>query len=73
MNSIFESASKLVLLYIVGILGLLSLLAGGWSIATDTFGEAAKIILTSFGSVTTFVMGYYFGAKGDTTQPFGGK
>lgn len=73
MNQIFNSASKLVLLYIVGILGILTLLAGGWSVITGTFGEAAKIILAAFGTSLTFVMGFYFGSKGDPSQPYAGK
>jgi hypothetical protein len=73
MNDITKSASKLVLLYIIGLLGVLSLAAGLFSIFTQTFGEAAKVIITAFVGAVTFLLGYYFGAKGDTTQPYGGK
>lgn len=66
MKKITQSASKLVLLYIIAILGLLALFAGAWSVATGTFGEAAKIILGSFGVALNFVLGFYFGYKGDT-------
>ncbi len=73
MNNITSSASKLVLLYIIAILGILSLFAGVWSIATGTFGEAAKIILALFGTANSFVLGFYFGSKGESSQPFAGK
>lgn len=73
MNNITSSASKLVLLYIIAILGILSLFAGVWSIATGTFGEAAKIILALFGTANSFVLGFYFGSKGESNQPFAGK
>lgn len=66
MNKIFGSASKLVLLYIIAILGLLSLFAGAWSVATGTLSEAAKIILAAFGVALNFVLGFYFGYKGDS-------
>lgn len=68
MNNITKSASKLVLLYIIAILGLLSLFAGGYSVVTQTFGEASKIILSAFGVALNFVLGFYFGYKGDTTK-----
>lgn len=72
-NSITKSASKLVLLFIVAILGILSLAAGFYSIFTQTFGEAAKMIITAFTGAVTFLLGYYFGSKGDSNQPYGGK
>lgn len=67
MSNITKSASKLVLLYIVAILGILSLVAGIFSVITGTFGEASKIILSAFGVALNFVLGFYFGYKGDTT------
>ena len=67
MSNITKSASKLVLLYIVAILGVLSLVAGIFSVITGTFGEASKIILSAFGVALNFVLGFYFGYKGDTT------
>ena len=86
MKNITNSASKLVLLYIITILGLLALLAGAYSVLTNTFGEAAKIILGAFGVALNFVLGFYFGYKGDssantttvttgveTVPPYGGK
>ncbi len=69
MKNITSSASKLVLLYIVAILGLLALMAGGYSIFTNTFGEASKICLAAFGVALNFVLGFYFGYKGDPVQP----
>lgn len=71
MNNITKSASKLVLLYIIAILGILSLVAGIFSVITGTFSEASKIILSAFGVALNFVLGFYFGYKGDsnTTTP----
>lgn len=69
MNNITRSASKIVLLYIVGILGLLALFAGAYSVWTQTFGEAAKIILSAFTGAVTFLLGFYFGYKGEQRNP----
>lgn len=66
MNKIFSSASKLVLLYIILILGLLALVAGIFSVITGSFTEASKVILGAFGVALNFVLGFYFGYKGDT-------
>ncbi len=66
MKNITSSASKLVLLYIVMILGLLALFAGCWAVVTGTFGDAAKAIVGLFSTAVTFVLGFYFGYKGDT-------
>lgn len=68
MKNITSSASKLVLLYIVMILGILGLVAGIYSVVTQSFGEASKIILSAFGVALNFVLGFYFGYKGDS-QP----
>ena len=67
MSKITSSASKLVLLYIVFILGMLALVAGIFAVVTNNFAEASKTILELFGSAVTFVLGFYFGYKGDTT------
>lgn len=69
MNTITKSASKLVLLYIVMILGILALFAGIWAVIHGSFGEAEKLILSMFGSALTFLLGFYFGYKGDTPKP----
>ncbi len=69
MSRITSSASKLVLLYIVAIAGLLALVAGVWSIITGTFGEASKVILAAFSVVLNLVLGYYFAYKGDPIPP----
>jgi uncharacterized membrane protein len=66
MKNITSSASKLVLLYIVAILGILALVAGVFSVVTNTFGEASKIVLAAFGVALNFVLGFYFGYKGDS-------
>lgn len=69
MNTITKSASKLVLLYIVMILGILALFAGIWAVIHGSYGEAEKLILSMFGSAITFLFGFYFGYKGDTQKP----
>jgi hypothetical protein len=71
MNDIIKSATKLVLLYLMFILGALSVFAGVWGIIKGTLEP--KEIITYFGSAVTFLLGYYFNSKGDTSQPFGGK
>lgn len=68
MNKITESASKLVLLYVMGILGILALVAGVYSVITQTLGEGAKMILLAFTGAITFLLGFYFGYKGDSSQ-----
>lgn len=73
MNRIFESASKMVLLYLVFILGILALAAGGVSVWTGDFNDASKAILASFGGAITFVFGFYFNSKGDPNLPGQGK
>lgn len=75
MNEITKSASKLVLLYLVLILGILALVAGIYSVVTGDFSDASKNILTAFAGAITFVFGFYFNSKGDPNNPtnFGGK
>ena len=62
MQRILSSATKLVLLWVVFILGVLSLFAGIVSVLQGTFSEAAKVILASFGGTLTIVIGFYFGS-----------
>jgi len=66
MKNITKSASKLVLLYVVFILGLLTMFAVCWDVTHGTFNEITKIIVGIFGSSVTFLFGFYFGYKGDT-------
>lgn len=73
MNKILESASKLVLIYLVFILGILALVAGVMSVWTGDFNDASKAIITAFAGAITFVFGFYFNSKGDTTLPGQGK
>lgn len=73
MNKISTSASKIVLLYIVGILGVLTLIAGGYSVVTETYGDAAQVIITAFSGAVTFLFGFYFGSKGEPSEPYAGK
>lgn len=73
MNDITKSASKLVLLYIVAILGVLALFAGIWDVVHGQFGEVTKIILAVFGSAVNFLFGFYFASKGDPSLPNSGK
>ena len=71
MSEIFKSASKLVLLYIVLILGILTLTAGVLGIVKGTLEPKEIIVL--FSTALNFVLGFYFGSKGDPTQPYAGK
>lgn len=72
-QKISSSASKIVLLFLVGILGLMAMVAGIYSILTDTYGDAATIILIAFSNALSLVLGYYFNSKGDPTLPNSGK
>lgn len=72
-NKILESASKMVLLYLVAILGILALIAGGWSIITGEYNDASKAVIVAFSGAVTFVFGFYFNSKGDSNVPNGGK
>lgn len=69
MSNIFSSATKLVLLYVVLILGVLTLVAGIHSVLSGEYTEIAKAIFTLFGAVVTYVMGYYFGRKEEAQAP----
>jgi len=73
MKEIISSASKMVLLFLVVILGILALVAGIHSVLSGEFNDASKAILTAFTGAITFVFGFYFNSKGDTTLPYGGK
>lgn len=73
MSKITGSASKLVLLSIIAVLNILSIVAGVYSVMTGTFSEAAKVILALFGTANSFVLGFYFGSKGEPSEPFAGK
>lgn len=73
MNKIFSSASKIVLLYIVLILGILALFSGVWSVIHNDLNETTKLIFGLFASCVTFVMGFYFNSKGDPDEPYAGK
>lgn len=73
MQSITSSASKIVLLVLVGILSILALVAGIHAVLAGTFSDAEKAILTAFTGAVTFVFGFYFSSKGDPTLPNAGK
>jgi uncharacterized membrane protein HdeD (DUF308 family) len=73
MSKIMSSASKLVLLYLVAILGVLALIAGVHAVITGTFNDAEKAILVAFTGAVTFVFGFYFNSKGDPSEPHDGK
>lgn len=71
MNNIISSASKLVLLYVVGILGLIGAFAAIWGITQGTLDP--KEITSLFGTALTFVLGFYFGSKGEPSVTMAGK
>ena len=70
-SEILNSATKLVLLYLIFILGTISLFAGIWDIVHAQFSEVTKIILALFGSVVNFVAGYYFSEREKSPVPIG--
>lgn len=67
MKGISQSASKLVLLGLIGALVILTVTAGIWDIVHGQFGDASKEILDAFKASLGFVMGYYFGRGTPTT------
>jgi ABC-type glucose/galactose transport system permease subunit len=71
MSNILGSASKLVLLMIVIVLCLIAMFASVWGIIHATLEP--KEIVALFGTALTFVLGFYFGSKGDPAQPMAGK
>lgn len=56
--SILNSASRLAFLYLVGVLGILALFAGGWGVVNGTIEP--KEILAIFGAAITMILTYYF-------------
>lgn len=70
---ILKSASKIVLLTLVAVLAILTLVGGVHDVLTGVFSEVTKVILLAFSSALTFVMGFYFGTKGETSLPYAGK
>lgn len=66
MGNITNSATKLVLLYIMFVLGVLALFAGGWGIVQGTLDP--KEITSLFGTSVTFLMGYYFSKPNTPTE-----
>jgi len=73
MKNITASASKLVLLSLVGVLCILAIVAGIHAVITGQFNDAEKAILVAFTGSITFVFGFYFNSKGDTNLPNAGK
>ena len=73
MKTITSSASKIVLLTLVGVLATLALVAGIHAVLTGQFNDAEKAILVAFTGSLTFVFGFYFNSKGDPTLPNAGK
>ena len=64
---IFRSATKIVLLYMVFILGAIVAFATTWDVTHGQFGEVTKVILAAYTSAITFLFGYYFGSKNKET------
>jgi len=71
MDNLTKSASKLVLLYLTIILGILALAAGIIGLIKGTLDP--KELITIFAMNIALVLGYYFNSKGDPSQPYGGK
>lgn len=73
MSNITKSATKLVLLFLVGVLGLLTVFVVVWSVIHDNISDLTTAIFAAFSGIVGVVVGYYFNNKGDQSQPFGGK
>lgn len=73
MNNITGSATKLVLLFIVFILGMMALFAVVWGIVTNQVSEITTAIFASFSGIVGVVVGHYFNKPGDPTISGGGK
>lgn len=71
--TIFNSPAKIVFLYIAGILGGLTAFACGWDLVHGQFSDITKLLLVAFTNAVSLTMGFYFGDKGDSNQPLGGK
>lgn len=68
-NEIFASATKIVLLWVMLILGVITLFAvslGIWRASLDS-----KDVLAIFSSVVTFIIGYYFSKRENPPTPEG--
>jgi hypothetical protein len=63
---ILSSASKIVLLVMVGVLSLLSVISGVHDVWVGSFSEVTKIILVAFTNSLSMVLGFYFAYKGET-------
>jgi uncharacterized membrane protein required for colicin V production len=61
MKNITSSATKIVLLYITFVLGLLTTFAGFIGIWRGTLDP--KEVIAIFGTTLTFIIGYYFSNK----------
>lgn len=61
MKNLLSSATKLVLLYVTMILGILTTFAGIVGIWRGTLEP--KEVLALFGTIITFVIGYYFSKR----------
>lgn len=66
MSNITGSATKLVLLMLVGVLSLLSVISGIHDVWFGVFSEVTKVIFAAFSSALSGVLGYYFAYKGET-------
>ncbi len=60
---ILTSATKVVLLYMVFVLGILASFSVGWDVVHNQFGEVTKVVLAAFSSAVTFLFGHYFGSR----------
>lgn len=72
MSEITKSASKVVLLAIIAVLCIITLVAAIVGVVRGSL-EPVKDIISLFGSALSFVLGFYFGSKGDPSQPYAGK
>lgn len=69
MKNLLSSPTKIVLLFLVGIMGLLTTIAVIFDIAHGTFSDLTVALLAIFVPSVTLVMGYFFGAPVSDFHP----
>lgn len=72
MNNISSSALKIVLLFLIGLLGLVTAFSIVWDVTHSAFSDITQILLGSFTAAITLVLGYYFGSPNSNEDDNGG-
>lgn len=72
MNNISQSALKIVLLFLIALLGLTTAFSVVWDVTHGGYSDITKILLGSFTAAITLVLGYYFGSPNSNGEDNGG-